>query len=177
MCRRDVCRCRPAAGGNIAAPVPPRAKAQPSGPVSGGLHHLLPSPHLSGQPTHAAPPLLGPSGSLPVLGQVISLAAHVHLPEILRTICWLCWLESCLERQIMYLFPFGHSLMLIGCMVCLCLHTSCWHLPSCCARVFCSRVGVRWRLHPRLWGVEEGALQECNQQILPGRYNQLFLGG
>ncbi len=99
MCRRDVCRCRPAAGGNVAAPVPPRAKAQPSGPVSGGLHHLLPSPHLSGQPTHAAPPLLGPSGSLPVLGQVISVAAHVHLPEILRTICWLCWSESCLETD------------------------------------------------------------------------------
>ena len=63
-------RCRPAAGGNAAAALPPRAPAQPSGPVSPGLHHVLPGAHLPGQPAQPAPPLLGPPGAHPFLGQV-----------------------------------------------------------------------------------------------------------
>lgn len=71
-------RCRPAAGGNAAAALPPRAPAQPSGPVSPGLHHVLPGPHLPGQPAQPAPPLLGPPGTHPFLGQVNKLSIEQH---------------------------------------------------------------------------------------------------
>lgn len=72
-CRGVVHRCRPAAGGNVAASVPPRASAQPGGSLCPGMHPILPGPHLSGQPSQPAAPLLGPGGSLPVLGQVLAL--------------------------------------------------------------------------------------------------------
>ncbi len=65
-----VHRCRPAAGGNAAAALPPRAPSQPSGSVSPGLHHVLPGPHLSWQPAQPAPSLLGPFGAHPLLQQV-----------------------------------------------------------------------------------------------------------
>jgi hypothetical protein len=69
-CWGVVNRCRPAAGGNVAASVPPRASAQPGRSLGPGMHPVLPGPHLSGQPSQPAAPLLGPGGSLPVLGQV-----------------------------------------------------------------------------------------------------------
>jgi hypothetical protein len=88
---RWLSRCRPAAGGNAAAALPPRAPAQPSGPVSPGLHHVLPGAHLPGQPAQPAAPLLGTPGADPFLGQValpapqcMALLTGPHLTFMLR---------------------------------------------------------------------------------------------
>lgn len=65
-----VDRCRPAAGGHVAAAVPPGPPSQSSGSLGPGLCPVLPGAHLFRQPSESAPPILGTTDAFPFMGRV-----------------------------------------------------------------------------------------------------------